>query len=58
MNEQINSQTILMSQNEIMKTTGGIPVLPVLGAITAAVSIGKILDQAGEWFLEGWNDPK
>ncbi|WKK66006.1 hypothetical protein [Lutimonas zeaxanthinifaciens] len=58
MNEQINLKTTLMSRNELMKTKGGIPILPVLGAITAAVSFGKIMDQAGEWFLEGWNEPK
>jgi hypothetical protein len=58
MKELINSNTNLMSQIELAKTSGGIPILPVLGAITAAVSVGKILDQAGEWFLEGWNEPK
>ena len=58
MNVQINSKTKLMNRNELVKTTGGIPILPVLGAITAAVSFGKIMDQAGEWFLEGWNNPK
>lgn len=58
MNEKMNLQTNSISQNELVKITGGLPVLPVLGAITAAVSVGKILDQVGEWFLQGWNDPK
>ncbi|MCA0932986.1 hypothetical protein LCM02_11030 [Lutimonas saemankumensis] len=58
MNEQINTKTNLISRNELVKTKGGIPILPVLGAITAAVSFGKIMDKAGEWFLEGWNNPK
>ena len=58
MNKHIISQTSLMTRSELQKTTGGIPVLAVVGAITAPVSVGKILDQAGEWFLQGWNNPK
>ena len=44
--------------SELRTTKGGIPIFVVLGAITPAVSVGKILDQAGEWFLEGWNNPQ
>jgi len=43
---------------ELQQIKGGIPILPVLGVITAVVSVGKIIDQASEWFLEGWNNPK
>ncbi len=44
--------------SELRKIEGGIPILVVLGAVTAAVSAGKILDQIGEWFLKGWNNPQ
>lgn len=44
---------------EIRKVKGGLlPILGVLGAITTVVSVGKILDIAGEWALEGWNNPR
>ena len=44
---------------EINNVKGGLlPILAVLGAITTAVSVGRILDKAGEWALEGWNNPK
>lgn len=44
--------------NELLKTKGGVPILVVLGVITTAVSVGKTLDQMGEWFLKGWNNPQ
>ena len=47
-----------LAPEELRSVDGGIPVLTVLGAITLAVSLGKIMDQATEWFLEGWNNPK
>lgn len=47
-----------LAPEESDKIKGGIPLLVVLGAITTAVSVGKILDQAGEWFLQGWNNPR
>ena len=43
---------------EMKETKGGVPILVVLGAVTTAVSVGKILDQIGEWFLQGWNNPR
>lgn len=46
-----------LTLKDLQNTKGGLPILPVLGVITTAVSVGKILDQAGEWFLEGWNNP-
>jgi hypothetical protein len=57
MNET-NYQTNELSFKELTTTTGGHPVLVVLGVITTAVSLGRALDQAGQWFLEGWNGPK
>lgn len=42
---------------ELKKISGGHPILVVLGVVTTAVSVGKALDQAGQWFLDGWNNP-
>ena len=47
-----------LASEELRTVEGGHTVLVVLGAVTLAVSIGKIMDQATEWFLEGWNSPK
>ena len=47
-----------LSPEELDNIKGGVPILVVLGAVTTAVSVGKILDQVGEWFLQGWNNPK
>ncbi len=47
-----------LAPQELDKIKGGLPILVVLGAVTTAVSVGKILDQVGEWFLQGWNYPK
>jgi len=47
-----------LASEELLTVEGGHPVLVVLGAVTLAVSIGKIMDQATEWFLEGWTNPK
>jgi len=47
-----------LGPEELRTVEGGHPVLVVLGAVTLAVSMGKIMDQAVEWFLEGWNNPK
>jgi len=47
-----------LASEELRTVEGGHPVLVVLGAVTLAVSIGKIMDQATEWFLEGWTNPK
>lgn len=47
-----------LTSEELRTVEGGHPVLVVLGAVTLAVSVGKIMDQAGEWFLDGWNNPK
>jgi hypothetical protein len=47
-----------LAPQELRTIEGGLPILVVLGAITTAVSVGRILDQAGEWFLQGWNNPR
>lgn len=47
-----------LASQELRTTEGGLPILVVLGAVTTAVSVGRILDQAGEWFLQGWNNPR
>ncbi len=47
-----------LAPEESKKIKGGLPILVVLGAVTTAVSVGKILDQVGDWFLQGWNNPR
>ena len=47
-----------LAPQELRTIEVGLPILVVLGAITTAVSVGRILDQAGEWFLQGWNNPR
>lgn len=44
--------------NDLKKIKGGVPILVVLGVITTAVSVGRTLDQIGEWFINGWNNPQ
>lgn len=44
--------------DQLAKLQGGHPILVVLGVITTTVSIGRALDQAGQWFLDGWEDPR
>jgi hypothetical protein len=40
-----------------VKIEGGNPIRVALGLISTVISVGKALDQAGEWFLDGWNNP-
>ena len=58
MKETANYGIQELASQELYKIKGGVPILVVLGAVTTAVSVGKILDQVGEWFLQGWNNPK
>lgn len=58
MNELEYYGTSEIVPSELQKIKGGVPILVVLGVITAAVSVGKTLDQIGEWFLSGWNNPQ
>lgn len=52
-----NGKTVL-NKEDLVAIKGGHPVLVVLGVVTTAVSLGRALDQAGQWFLEGWNNPR
>ena len=47
-----------LNQKELVEITGGNPILVGLGVLTTMISLGKAADQAGEWFMEGWNNPK
>ena len=47
-----------LETTDLSRIKGGHPVLVVLGVITTGVSLGRALDQAGQWFLEGWNNPR
>jgi hypothetical protein len=55
--KELNYATNELSFDELTTTTGGHPILVVLGVVTTTVSLGRALDQAGQWFLEGWNAP-
>ncbi len=57
MNES-NYGTSELADNELSKLTGGHPAVAVLGVIATVVGLGRALDQAGQWFLAGWNGPK
>ena len=47
-----------LNRLELLKTKGGNPILVGLGVLTTMISLGKAADQAGEWFMQGWNNPK
>lgn len=47
-----------LKRNELVEIKGGNPILVGLGVLTTMISLGKAADQAGEWFMEGWNNPK
>ena len=47
-----------LSKHEILETKGGNPILVGLGVLTTVISLGRAADQAGEWFVQGWNNPK
>ena len=52
-----NYDAVALTASQMSKTKGGHPILVTLGVITTLVSVGKAVDQAGQWFLEGWNNP-
>ena len=58
MKKFIENGAIELGENDLSKIRGGHPVLVVLGVVTTVVSLGRALDQAGQWFLEGWNNPR
>lgn len=47
-----------LNRLELLKTKGGNPILVGLGVLTTMISLGKAADQAGDWFMQGWNNPK
>jgi len=57
--QKLNDHSIMeLNSNKMSRIKGGHPILVVLGVITTAVSLGRALDEAGQWFLEGWNNPR
>ena len=58
MRKLTDSGIMELNAKEKTKIKGGHPILIALGVITTAVSLGRALDQAGQWFLEGWNSPR
>lgn len=58
MKQKNEKNIILLNQKELIDLSGGHPIVVVLGAITAGISMAAALDKAGEWFLEGWNNPQ
>ncbi len=47
-----------LTRAEMLATRGGNPILVGLGVLSTIISLGKAADQASEWFVEGWNNPK
>lgn len=47
-----------LDRRETLEIKGGNPILVGLGVLTTMISLGKAADQAGEWFVQGWNNPK
>lgn len=47
-----------LKRNELVEIKGGNPIFVGLGVLTTMISLGKAADQAGEWFMQGWNNPK
>ena len=47
-----------LDRQETLEIKGGNPILVGLGVLTTMISLGKAADQAGEWFVQGWNNPK
>jgi len=57
--QKLNDHSIMeLNSNKLSQIKGGHPILVVLGVVTTTVSLGRALDQAGQWFLEGWNNPR
>ena len=47
-----------LNRAEMLETRGGNPILVGLGVLSTIIGLGKAADQASEWFVEGWNNPK
>ncbi len=58
MKKFIKNDAIELDKTDLSKIRGGHPVLVALGVVTTVVSLGRALDQAGQWFLDGWNSPR
>ena len=58
MEKLIEHGAIEIDKKNLSNIKGGHPVLVVLGVVTTVVSLGRALDQAGQWFLDGWNNPR
>ncbi len=58
MKKLIEHGTIALDKESLSNIKGGHPVLVVLGVVTTAVGLGRAIDQAGQWFLNGWNSPR
>lgn len=52
------NESFELDKNALLVIKGGHPILVVLGAITTGVALGKAVDQASQWFLDGWNNPR
>ena len=52
------ANVIQLKTDELMEIRGGNPILIAMGVVTSLVSFGKAVDQASEWFLDGWNNPQ
>ena len=52
-----NYDTVALTARQMTKAKGGHPILVTLGVITTLVSVGRAVDQASQWFMEGWNNP-
>lgn len=48
----------ILTPFEKSETFGGNPILAALGVATTIIGVTKAVDQAAEWFVSGWNDPK
>lgn len=47
-----------LNKHELVEIKGGNPILVGLSVLTTIISLGKAADQAGQWFVQGWNNPK
>jgi hypothetical protein len=47
-----------LTTREIEETRGGSPILRGLGVLGTLIGLGKAADQAGSWFMQGWNHPQ
>lgn len=58
MKKFIENGEAVLKKEDLISINGGHPVLVVLGVITTGIALGKAMDQAGQWFLDGWNNPR